>query len=359
MVLRTKKTDDLPIGLDLGSFAVKMVELRKTKEGLQLLAAKSQEIPRNCREDLGARMEYLGRCVRSMLKETAFKTRRCVLSLPAENTFVHHLKLPKLTPKELPEAIERELAAKLPYPVADAIVRYMVAGDVFGDGEPKQEVIAVAARKETIDQFLTLSRRAKLDVMGISVEPCAIASCFGQMLSQAEPGNSTTLYVDIGGKSTQAVLTHGPNIAFARNLDFGGRLLDKEIAKVCEVSIEDASQRRLQRQSDSSTDQPLDEVLGGPIDQLTKELTQCMRYHESVFPNQGVARLVFLGGQAYDKRLCQTIAQKLNLVAQIGDPFAHISRQGATSPTGDLHPQNAQPDWAVAVGLSLSDASAA
>jgi Tfp pilus assembly PilM family ATPase len=74
-----------------------------------------------------------------------------------------------------------------------------------------------------------------------------------------------------------------------------------------------------------------------------------VRYYESVFRNQGIERSIFVGGQAYDRRLCQMIARKLNLPAQIGDPLVRISRSEAATLTGD----DPQPNWAVAIGLSL------
>jgi len=70
-------------------------------------------------------------------------------------------------------------------------------------------------------------------------------------------------------------------------------------------------------------------------------------------------RAIFLGGQAYDKRLCQALARQLALPAQIGDPLAGIPREpdalapGVTSADGSL------PDWAVAAGLSLGSAAGA
>jgi Tfp pilus assembly PilM family ATPase len=84
---------------------------------------------------------------------------------------------------------------------------------------------------------------------------------------------------------------------------------------------------------------------------LESEITRCMRYYESTFPTQHIARVVFLGGQALDHRLCQALAQRLHLPAQVGDPFARIARPGETD--FGLDRRQAQPAWAVAVGLSL------
>jgi Tfp pilus assembly PilM family ATPase len=92
---------------------------------------------------------------------------------------------------------------------------------------------------------------------------------------------------------------------------------------------------------------------------MTDELTQCLRYYESVFRNQGVERAIFLGGQAMDKRLCQLIAQRLNVPAQIGDPLVRIGSAAAGGSDLGIDRREPQPRWAVAVGLSLGSGQAA
>jgi Tfp pilus assembly PilM family ATPase len=95
------------------------------------------------------------------------------------------------------------------------------------------------------------------------------------------------------------------------------------------------------------------------VDEMTDEFTQCLRYHESVFRNQAVERAIFLGGQAVDKRLCQNIAQRLNVPAQVGDPLVRISSSAAGAPETGIDRREPQPRWAVAVGLSIGGGQAA
>ena len=88
-------------------------------------------------------------------------------------------------------------------------------------------------------------------------------------------------------------------------------------------------------------------------------MTQCLRYYESVFRSQSVDRAIFVGGQAYDKRLCQAIAQRLNMPSQIGDPLVRMRRTDGAGVDPKLDWRNPQPAWAVAVGLSLGPTVAA
>ena len=223
-------------------------------------------------------------------------------------------------------------------------------------------MITICAPRALLEQYLAMARRSKLDVVGVNIEPCAIVDCFSHRFRQAPNSAKTILYLDLGSCSTQVVLSHDNRIVFARNLSTGGRQLDEAVAKGMKISIEEANMMRrklIAGEGNASAAEEVYKLLDAPLDTLTDRLTQCLRYYESVFRNQNVDRVIFVGGQAYDKRLCQAIAQRLNLPAQIGDPLLGIRRiPGAGSDT-ELNQSCPQPNWAVAVGLSLGAAKVA
>ena len=339
------------IGVDLGTSTVKMVQIRNSNQSLQLIAAGSAEIPREHRDDFAVRMEYLGRGIRSIMKTKVFKGNECVLALPGEATFIQHMKIPKLPANRIPAALRWELQGKLPYPVEDAVVRHIVAGDVFGDGDAKQEVIVVAAARSMVESCLAMSRRAKLDVIAVNIESCAIVECFARLFQPSEADGQTTVYLDMGDRSTQVVLAHGSRIVFARNVATGGGVFDQVVANGLGIPIDEANELRRAPETggceDTRTEQ-IHKLLDEPIAELSHEVTQCLRYHESIFRNQGVERLVFLGCQANDRQLCQAIAQRLNLAAQVGDPLVQVDKAGAMTLGTGLDGPGPQPGWAVA-----------
>ena len=101
------------------------------------------------------------------------------------------------------------------------------------------------------------------------------------------------------------------------------------------------------------TEDDLCHILDGALDPLADELNQCLRYHDATFRNSNIERVIFTGGGAYDVRLCKTLATRLNLRAQIGDPLAHIDPVKEAGSSAGLDERGPKPDWAVAVGLSL------
>ena len=191
MPLKIVRGKNLPIGIDLGSSAVKLAQLRLLEGNYELLAAATEEIPLECRIDQEQRLAFITDAIRRMLKPKTFMGKQCILSLPAEATVVQHVKMPRLKSDQVADAIRFELQGKLPYSVDDAIIRHVVAGDIPGDSDAKQEMIAFTVPRQTVDAYLTMSRRAKIDVVGINVESCAIVECFGRLFRRTSDAERT------------------------------------------------------------------------------------------------------------------------------------------------------------------------
>ncbi len=362
MSIKIIKGRNLPIGLDLGSRTIKMAQLRMVEDSCELLAAESVELPSDCRTDPRKRLAFTGDAVRKMLAAGGFGGRKCIMSLPASATFVQHVRIPKLIGENAARAVADEIEGKLPYPVDQAVIRHIVAGDVLGDGEPKQEVVVVAVSKPLLESYLDMATRARLDVIGVNIEACAVVECFARVMRRASDNAKTTLFVDIGATSTQFVLAVGNRIVFARNLSAGGEKIDCALAECMKTTPQAAHNLRQDVASGKTNPQAEDELyrlLDRTLKNIADEMTQCLRYYESVFRSQGVDRAIFVGGQAYDKRLCQAIAQRLNLPSQIGDPLVRMRRSDGAGVDPKLDWRHPQPAWAVAVGLSLGPTVAA
>jgi Tfp pilus assembly PilM family ATPase len=93
------------------------------------------------------------------------------------------------------------------------------------------------------------------------------------------------------------------------------------------------------------------------IECLIDELQLCLRHHQSVFPEQRVEKLVFLGGESRHVDICQKIARSLHIGAQLGDPLARAVRLMQSKTPSGVDLRQAQPGWAVTMGLCLSDAN--
>ena len=342
-----------------------MVQLCVDGDDVDMQAHTVLTVPNHLVGDQIGRLDFLRQQLPLVLRDHPFRGRRCVLCLPSDNSFVRHVKVPKLNQKATETAVRQAAQADLPYPINEAVLRHIVAGEVYADGQKMQEVIVVAVPLSTLDAYLRMTHQVGLEVVGVNIEPVATVECFAGLFAWANDENRKVMYVNLRSNNTLAVVAHGSQVVFARNLPFGGRQVDKAVAEGLDVPVDEAANIRQAIMLNEPTDVGPDEVyrfIEPWVARLSEELDHCLLYYRSAFRPTNVERIIFTGVQAVDKRLCQAMAQRLNLAAQIGDPMmglrtggqlgGQVGGDGATTTA-----TQAQPGLAVAIGLSLSGQS--
>lgn len=88
------------------------------------------------------------------------------------------------------------------------------------------------------------------------------------------------------------------------------------------------------------------------LDTVTDELSMCIRYHQGLFPQRSIDRVVLVGGESKQRWLCQHIARGLRISTRLGDPAARLLRADRTSDHVPIEPNKPNPEWAIAAGLS-------
>ncbi|MBL1216502.1 MAG: hypothetical protein D8M59_03305 [Planctomycetes bacterium] len=84
---------------------------------------------------------------------------------------------------------------------------------------------------------------------------------------------------------------------------------------------------------------------------LCEELRMCRRYHAGVHTQRMLDRLVVVGGESRDSRLCATLAHAVGVQTYQGDPLIRARLTDDSRLTG-LESIRGVPEWAVAYGLS-------
>jgi len=410
-----------PIGVDFGSDCLRMSQVQQVDGDYRLIAAASADVPSHVRANPPARILWFTEAARDLLAQGQFKGRQAVLSLPASMMFIQHLRLPRVDDATLKKTLPFEARGKLPIDPSQCLLRHIIAGDIFSEQDPRCEVIVMAAARELVNQFLDAAARAKLDVIGMNVEPMALIDCFSQVYRRKSDRDTVNFFVDIGASATRAVIAQEGQVMFARSIPIGGDHFTRAVATATGVGFDEAKLARVQaamqneeqqesrsapavaaiappvspaevasadavseadsfslltsatRQAAPTLAQPaavaptpaeaptsrLESACGEQLGRLIDELNLCRRYHEATFTNKPVKRLIFVGGEARQRWLCQSVARSMQLAAQIGDPLVRLARTTEVGTEGGSDRRLAQPAWAVSVGLSMGPTAAA
>src|SRR6185369_87050 len=139
-----------PIGVDFGSDCLRMAQVQFVGNEYRLIAAASADVPAVVRHSNQAKLAFFVETVRDLLAQGNFQSRQAVLSMPASCMHLQHLRMAKLDDAETKKALPWEARGKLPIDPSQALLRHLVAGEVFQEQDPKQEVIVMAARRDLV-----------------------------------------------------------------------------------------------------------------------------------------------------------------------------------------------------------------
>lgn len=360
-MFRLTRTQFLPIGVDVGFSAVKLMQLQIVGDDLRVFAAERQPMPAGTPSDAPTRVAVGVEIARQMLRRGGFRGNRAVVSLPRELVHMKTLRLPPMPPADLAGALQFEARSLFPFDTDSATVRWLVAGEVRQGSDVRQEVIVLAARNTDIEAFVEQFHRGGFVLDSLDHEPCALYRHADRFLRRIEDEQDVQVLADIGHRRTTVVIGRGHEVNFVKAIDLGGQTLRDAVARKLDIAPEEAAALR-QRLAESLNTEPHEsgrtrdavrqavcDATRGLIEDLGRELSLCLRYHSVTFRGQRPSKVRLTGGEANDPYLLRILNDSLPLPVEVARTVQQID---ASAMRPGLR-QGTLSEWAIAMGLSL------
>ncbi|MDQ3980771.1 MAG: pilus assembly protein PilM, partial [Actinomycetota bacterium] len=163
-------TDDfwspcVAIGLDIGSSAVRAVQLGQRRGGtLELTNYGEAALPPEAVVDGDVvQPAVVADALRKLWAQAGLRQRTVAVGLASQRVTVREIDLPDLPDTELAEAVRLQAQDQLPIPIGEALLDHVVVEryDV-GDERRNVRVLLVAAERDMVDRLLDAVTGAKL-----------------------------------------------------------------------------------------------------------------------------------------------------------------------------------------------------
>jgi type IV pilus assembly protein PilM len=374
-----------PIGLDIGHNSIKMIQLLINGEQLSVIAAQKARIDPGINGDGQARKSFVISAIRRMLTEGNFHGRDIVSCLPNDGLKVTSLRLAEAQNDGIEQALRKEVVQRFGLDPDEDAMEYVVAGNVHQGDEIKNELILFAADNETIKSHIEMLEQAGLKPVSIDTIPCALFRSFERSLRRQEDRERTIVFVDVGNQFTTVVFGRGGEISFVKQIPIGGEKFNEEIAAKLGIDISEAEILREALQTekslltqvsgsvgkapgdsdegqklDASTRQVIVDVVSAVAEELTREISLCLRYYTVTFRGKRVERAVFTGGGAYEYILLDVLRRQLAVEIEVAQPLKGFDISNERKNLNfDSDRRGLLCEWAVAVGLSLKGSNGA
>lgn len=251
-------------------------------------------------------------------------TRRVAIAIPAARTYNRTVMLPKLSHKELQDAIRAEAEQYISLPVDQLHIDY----EIISESAQGTELLISAAPSKVVNSYLQLT-----DLLGLEV--VALETTIGsgsRLFVQAEASDVPTVLIDFGSVSSDITIYDNALIVTG-TVPGGGDSFTKLIANTLGVTEQEAHVIKTKYGLGLSKKQK--EITAGltPIlEQLLKEIRRMIRYYEERSTTQRkISQVVTLGGGANMPGLSEYMTSHLRLPVRMCDPWQRLE-------FGDLQP---------------------
>jgi type IV pilus assembly protein PilM len=342
-----KKTKNL-VGLDIGSSAIKLVELkdakgggyRLVKTGLETLSPEA--IVDGAIMDASLVVDTVNRVISSLNVRTAeFGT-----SLSGHSVIIKKIALPTMSAEELAESIRWEAEQYVPFDINDVNLDYVVLE--AGGGET-MDVLLVAVKKDKIGDYTSVITQVGKTPLLVDVDAFALQNAY-EVNYPIEPGRVVAL-VNIGASVTNVNVLSGSNTIFWRDISFGGNQYTDAIQKQLSLPFEQAEVIKRGEQSGEYSLQDILPIVRSVSEDLAQELQKTFDFFIATTSTEKLDQLFIAGGSSRVVNLDAQLKERFGIPVEIMNPFRQIDIAGSAVSPEWLN-ENA-PSLAVAVGLAI------
>lgn len=291
------------LGLDLGSHAIKAVELQ---QGVRRLDAVQVRVaPRaDSGQDLA---ELIGRFV----QVHQLSTENVVTAVRGDRVSVRRLEFPFRERRKLAQAVPFEVQDQLPFELDEVILDW----SVVGRDRSRSEVIAAIAPRAQVSELIDTLHNAGCDPRTVECEGLVLAN-----LTAAFDLTGRRVLVDLGHSKTALCALLDERPVAARSIAVAGRSLTEAIAQDRGISLGDAERSKCEQGI-------LDPALGIPlpkaaavVEQIANEIVRFVASLESVFGG-GLDGVTLMGGSAQLDRIDEILSERTGFATErIGLP---------------------------------------
>jgi type IV pilus assembly protein PilM len=345
------------VGLDLGTYAVRAVELSVGDAQPTLLRFAQVTLPAGAIRD-GEVVDpgAVSAAVRRLWSEGGFKTKRVVVGVANQRVIVRQAELPQMSDADLRAALRFEAQELIPIPVEDAILDSQILEEMVSpEGEPRMRILLAAAQRDMVRSQLAAIEGAGLSAVAVDVIPFALVRALFDRANQSFTGDgSAEAIVCIGGGVTNVVVHEQGVPRFVRVLLVGGDDITDAIAHDLGVDADAAEdlKRRADIGSGDASVARAGQVVSDRLTPLVEEIRGSLDYYLAQSQSSPIGRVLVTGGGSRLPGLMERLQSQLGGRVEPAHPLASLR-------VGQVRLSQAQlaeyePLMTVPIGLALA-----
>jgi len=342
------------VGLDIGSSAIKLVELRKKGSGYELVGLAMENLGQDtivdgAIEDANVAAAAVGR----VLAKQTTKSRNVAIAVSGHSVIVKRISVPASNDEELHNALAYEAPQHVPFDLAEVSLSYHVLG--HNPASNAMDVLLAAAKNDKIQNYTNVVRQAGATPVVMDIDAFALQNAY-ELNYQPEPNHASAL-LNIGASMMNINIVRDGVPLFTRDVTMGGNHYTHTLQEELNLSFEEAEKLKLGNGSSPDQSEARIQQLHRVSENLLLEVHKTFDFFHQTAPAETLHAIYIAGGTARTEGLKELLQAEFNVPVEIMNPFRQVAVNQEKLDSTFI--TEAAPSMSVAVGLALRSFDAA
>lgn len=344
------------LGIDIGSSAIKIVQIRK-KGGRAILQTYGElSLGPYAGSEVGQatalQAPKLIEAMKDILRESKTTTISCGVALPLSASLISFITIPPVSDKQIGDVVSMEARKYIPVPLNEVMLDYSVipkeGSYITQDESTKQEnisrdVLVIAIHNDFINNYQSIITGSGLQPSFYEIE------IFSSIRSVIDSGVGVSMILDVGARSTKLYIVERGVLRSSHIINKGGQDITLSLSKALSISVAEAeSLKRTHGLKGGPEFKELTEIITVNLDYILYEANGALMAYQKKYA-KNVSKIILTGGGVLLKGF--TDLAKISFQTDIvsADPFGKLETPAVLADEFI----KAGPEFAVAIGIAL------
>jgi type IV pilus assembly protein PilM len=345
----------LMVGLDIGSYAIKVVELKAVSKDnppqFEVQKVGYEPLPHDAIVDgMIIDTPAVVETIKMVFDTHKISNKQVAISISGNSVIIKKIALPSMETEELAESIIWEAKHNIPYPYEETSVDYAMLKPTGNGEEQSTDILLVAAKKETISNYTTAVAQARKHIRAIGVDLFALHNCYEVNYPDMFSGKTVAL-INLGANITNVVVVEKGNPQVFRDLSLGGLLFAEEISKEMNISYAAAEKLLKGIPSENTDTEKFEMVISLNIENIISELEKVISFFEAgERENKRIEHILIGGGLSQIPNLVNKVEESFQIHTELFNPFRRMISNN--DKVDSIYLEEMAPLFGVASGLA-------
>jgi type IV pilus assembly protein PilM len=362
----SEKSSQSALGIDIGSSAIKVVQLKKKKGKAVLETYGAISLGPYAQMEVGQitnlQTDDVVKALLDVMRESNVTTRSGVVAIPSSSSLIFTLSLPSnVTEDKLAAVVPIEARKYIPVPISEVSLDwFMIPQEALsfdnaaatkeepGHAAPiaTVEVLVVAIHNDILTRYQEILKKAELHSDSFEME------IFSNIRSAFNHDVAPVLLMDFGASKTKLSIVESGIVRVFHVVNRGSQDITKNISQSLSIPFAQAEKLKRSVGLDATQNAQAAEIARLAVEYIFSDTNSVVLAYEKKY-NKNVSKVICIGGGSLLKGLLERAQENFHVDVVRADPFSKTEAPAFLQEVLEV----SGPEFAVAVGLALRSLS--